>query len=65
MAALLFALPPLLAGCAPAGGATSTAGAGAPVTLALDWTPNTNHTGIYAAMAKGYYQQQGINLRLT
>ncbi len=35
------------------------------MTLALDWTPNTNHTGIYAAMAQGYYKQQGINLTLT
>jgi len=24
--------------------------------LALDWTPNTNHTGIYVARAKGYYE---------
>src|SRR5947209_10529509 len=32
--------------------------------LALDWTPNTNHTGIYAALAKGWYRAQGINLTL-
>ncbi len=34
------------------------------VTLALDWTPNTNHTGIYVAQAKGWYKQQGIDLQL-
>ena len=37
---------------------SSTAASNGPVakvTLALDWTPNTNHTGIYVAMAKGYY----------
>jgi ABC-type nitrate/sulfonate/bicarbonate transport system substrate-binding protein len=34
------------------------------MTLALDWTPNTNHTGIYVAMAKGWYRDQGINLQL-
>ena len=46
-----LALAPLLAACAPAGGASSTgSGALTPVTLALDWTPNTNHTGIYVAM---------------
>src|SRR5579884_1155898 len=34
------------------------------MTLALDWTPNTNHTGIYVALAKGWYRQQGINLQI-
>src|SRR6266487_6032318 len=34
------------------------------MTLALDWTPNTNHTGIYVALDKGWYRDQGINLRL-
>ncbi len=34
------------------------------MTLALDWTPNTNHTGIYVALAKGWYRNQGIDLQL-
>src|SRR5215471_19295088 len=34
------------------------------LTLALDWTPNTNHTGIYVALDKGWYRDEGINLRL-
>ena len=34
------------------------------VTLALDWTPNTNHTGIYVAQQKGWYAEQGIDLKL-
>jgi len=34
------------------------------VTLALDWTPNTNHTGIYVALEKGWYRQEGIDLKL-
>ena len=25
------------------------------ITFCLDWTPNTNHTGVYAAQALGYY----------
>jgi ABC-type nitrate/sulfonate/bicarbonate transport system substrate-binding protein len=29
------------------------------MTLALDWTFNTNHTGFYVAQAKGFYQQKG------
>jgi len=34
------------------------------VTLILDWTPNTNHTGIYVAKEKGWYQEQGINIEI-
>ena len=34
------------------------------MTLALDWTPNTNHTGIYVALAKGWYRAEGIDLKL-
>ncbi len=34
------------------------------MTLALDWTPNTNHTGIYVALSKGWYADEGINLKV-
>lgn len=34
------------------------------MTLALDWTPNTNHTGIYVALEKGWYRDEGIDLKL-
>ena len=65
LALLLLVALPLLAGCV---GQTTTKqynGQVAKVTLALDWTPNTNHTGIYVAMKKGFYQQNGIDLTLT
>jgi ABC-type nitrate/sulfonate/bicarbonate transport system substrate-binding protein len=60
-----FVIVALLAGC----GSTSTEpaaykGAPATVRLALDWTPNTNHTGIYVAQQRGWYRQQGIDLQL-
>lgn len=32
--------------------------------LALDWTPNTNHTGIYVALQQGWYRAEGIDLQL-
>jgi NitT/TauT family transport system substrate-binding protein len=32
--------------------------------LALDWTPNTNHTGFYVAESKGYYADRGIDLSI-
>ncbi|GER91095.1 hypothetical protein KDW_52570 [Dictyobacter vulcani] len=35
-----------------------------PLKLALDWTPNTNHTGVYVAMAKKWYQDEGIALQI-
>ncbi len=35
------------------------------VTLALDWTPNTNHTGIYVAQAKGWFKAAGINVKIV
>ncbi|NLY53141.1 MAG: ABC transporter substrate-binding protein [Firmicutes bacterium] len=34
------------------------------VTVVLDWTPNTNHTGLYVAQAKGYFQEQGLNVEI-
>jgi ABC-type nitrate/sulfonate/bicarbonate transport system substrate-binding protein len=34
------------------------------VRLALDWTPNTNHTGIYVAQARGWYAENGIDLEI-
>lgn len=34
------------------------------VTVALDWTPNTNHTGIYVALSKGIYKGVGLNVKI-
>jgi ABC-type nitrate/sulfonate/bicarbonate transport system substrate-binding protein len=34
------------------------------VSVALDWTPNTNHTGIYVAQKLGYYRAAGIDLEI-
>ena len=54
---LVFAL--LLAGCArPPGGPTK-------VTLMLDWAPNTNHTGLFVAREKGWYQAQGLEVEIV
>jgi ABC-type nitrate/sulfonate/bicarbonate transport system substrate-binding protein len=63
---LAVALVCLLATVATLGGlATVTARARlTPVTLLLDWTPNTNHTGIYVALDCGWYAEEGIDLKL-
>jgi ABC-type nitrate/sulfonate/bicarbonate transport system substrate-binding protein len=34
------------------------------VRLALDWTPNTNHTGFYVAAANGWYGDAGVDFRV-
>ena len=35
-----------------------------PVTVLLDWTPNTNFSGIYAAIEQGYYREEGLTVEL-
>lgn len=35
------------------------------ITFCLDWTPNTNHTGIYAAKALGYYEEAGLDVSIV
>ena len=33
-------------------------------TLVLDFIPGAVHAGIYGAMQKGYYEENGINLKI-
>jgi ABC-type nitrate/sulfonate/bicarbonate transport system substrate-binding protein len=35
-----------------------------PVTVMLDWVPNTNHTGIFVAEANGYFEDAGLDVRI-
>lgn len=44
----------LLAGC----------GESKKITFVLDWTPNTNHTGVYVAKEKGYYAEEGLDVEI-
>ena len=32
------------------------------VTIALDWTPNTNHIGLYVAEAQGFFAEAGLTV---
>ena len=34
------------------------------VTLVLDYVPNTNHTGIYVAQNKGYFEEEGLKVNI-
>lgn len=35
-----------------------------PVSVALDWTPNTNHIGLFVAEAKGFYEEAGVDVEI-
>ncbi len=35
------------------------------VTFVLDWTPNTNHTGLYVAQEKGYFEEAGLDVEIV
>lgn len=35
------------------------------ITFVLDWTPNTNHTGLYVAIANGYFEEAGIEVEVV
>ena len=57
-----------LVGLAPV---TATTAVGAPengkrtvVTLVLDWTPNTNHSGFYLAKQNGFYKENGLEVNI-
>lgn len=34
------------------------------IKFALDWTPNTNHTGLYVALQKGYFKDAGLDVEV-
>ncbi|CAM5194116.1 ABC-type nitrate/sulfonate/bicarbonate transport system substrate-binding protein OS=Ureibacillus acetophenoni OX=614649 GN=SAMN05877842_10687 PE=4 SV=1 [Ureibacillus acetophenoni] len=34
------------------------------VSVVLDWTPNTNHTGLYVAKEKGFFEEQGLDVEI-
>lgn len=34
------------------------------IQLVLDWTPNTNHTGLYVAQENGYFEDEGLNVEI-
>lgn len=34
------------------------------ISIVLDWTPNTNHTGLYVAQSKGFFEKQGLEVEI-
>lgn len=35
-----------------------------PVKVVLDWSPNTNHTGLYVAKEQGYFAEEGLDVSI-
>ncbi|MBD8004699.1 ABC transporter substrate-binding protein [Bacillus norwichensis] len=34
------------------------------VSVVLDWSPNTNHTGLYVALEKGFFKDEGLDVEI-
>ncbi|TIU56452.1 MAG: myristoyl transferase, partial [Mesorhizobium sp.] len=56
----LFIAAALITGLGP----VTSVSAQQTVTVALDWTPNTNHVGLYVAQAKGFYAEAGLDVQI-
>lgn len=62
-----------LAACGGSGAAATTeaastaaaSGDATKLTFVLDYTPNTNHSGVYVAIAKGYYADENLDVEVV
>jgi ABC-type nitrate/sulfonate/bicarbonate transport system substrate-binding protein len=43
---------------------TAGPGDGETIRFALDWTPNTNHTGLFVAQQRGYFADAGLDVQI-
>lgn len=55
---VLALLASVLAACG------SNSGSGNRIRFALDWTPNTNHTGLFVALREGYFADAGLDVQV-
>lgn len=63
-AVALLATVLALAGLTGCGGDGAEPGAPKGATLVLDFVPNAVHSGIYAALSRGFYDDEGVALRV-
>ncbi|CAH8767540.1 ABC transporter substrate-binding protein [Paenibacillus dendritiformis] len=71
---LALALVFMLTACGGGGAAPTSPGDGAQgaeapkdlreITFVLEWTPNTNHTGVYVAQQEGYFEAEGLKVNI-
>jgi ABC-type nitrate/sulfonate/bicarbonate transport system substrate-binding protein len=63
--AALAAAPALaVVGCGGSSPAPSGGGAPTTVRFAMDWTPNTNHTGLYVAQQQRWFTDAGLDVQI-
>lgn len=64
IAAMILGISLAMTGC---GSSSESAGdkGKTKITFVLDWTPNTNHTGIYIAKANGYFDEAGLDVEIV
>ncbi len=55
----------LLVSFAACGSGKGGEGKAEKITFVLDWTPNTNHTGVYVAQKLGYFDEAGIEVNIV
>lgn len=60
----------ILSACSTPPGSADTSSAGDEkekfeITFSLDWTPNTNHTGLFVAIEKGYFAEVGLEVNVV
>ncbi|WP_280467908.1 ABC transporter substrate-binding protein [Nocardia cyriacigeorgica] len=44
--------------------ACGSGGSDETIRFALDWTPNTNHSGLYVAMQRGFFAEAGLDVQI-
>ena len=54
-----------IAGCGSKSSETTQQKELTPITFCLDWTPNTNHTGVYVAQDQGYFADEGLEVTIV
>ncbi len=55
----------LFAGCGKSSQSSASGDKKEKITFMLDWSPNTNHTGLYVAQEKGWFAELGIELEIV
>ena len=63
---IFLALIIILSACqsAASGEAQTAAQEPTAITVMLDWVPNTNHTGLFVAQEKGWYEENGLAVNI-
>lgn len=64
--AMVAVLGLAVAGCGSGEGGGASGAGGSPTTIrvALDWTPNTNHTGLFVAQQRGWFRDAGLDVQI-